>query len=131
MQLDVVKNKINLLPIVIAFIFLISLFWHLKINLFFTDRYDWHIYSGEKYLGINNMQKAIEHAKKAINIDNSRLEAYKLKARAYYALELFNKSEEELLFLKDGNDSLFYNNAMGYVKLQQDLPKDSIFYFKK
>jgi len=127
------KNKIGVINklfiIAIIFIFIISLLWYFKLNLYFTDKYDWYVYLGNKHLegGMNN--KALDYANKAVGYDEDRSEAYKLKIKIY--LKGLYKDDEELSPLKDENRPYFYYIYAGFILREQGMLNEALYYFKK
>ena len=116
---------------------MVSFLWYFKLSLYFTDRYLWYVYIGEKHYEVSNAitnvedSESLKYADKAIQLNPDRLEAYRLKVRTFIELKLFSKAEEELYLSKEMNDSGFYYSYMGRIMQEKGMLDDPIDYFSK
>lgn len=126
-------NKLFAVFVIAAIIF--SLLLYFKIGLYFTDKYLWYVYIGNKYyvssyITYGSDPKDLNYAEKAIEIDPERHEAHVLKVYSYTRRGLLSEAEDALSPLK-GVYGTFYHNQLGYIKLQQGLINESKHQFTK
>ena len=130
--------------VIIITILIINIVIYSKLNLYFSDRYLWYVQMGYKHYDISidvraaKESRILEYANKAIQLDPKRPEAHKLSVEYYYLWVHFNDTKtllpqlkEELVILKDMNESSFYYKTMGRIMREQNMLNESLFYFKK
>ena len=136
-KMDIFQKRnfktINRLTIVVVIIvFIAGLFWYFKLNLFFSDRYDWYMYMSFKYTNLDS-EKSMEYANKAIELNPEKPEGYYRKIRIFTALEKYEQVEIWLDDFKKRFPELlpYYYWRMGLIRLNQNTLNASREYFEE